>query len=150
MGIKIIARNKLASFEHFLTERCEAGIELKGTEVKSLRLGKADITDAHVEIDANGEAWLLNMRIPPYTFGNVHNHQEIRPRRLLLNRREIKQIVKAMDLDGLSIVPTSLYFKDSFVKIEVALAKAKHLHDKRADTAKRDVERRLRRGDEDV
>lgn len=149
MGIKIISKNKRAGYEFFLSEKMEAGIELKGTEVKVLRLGKVKIEDAFVDIDQHGEAWLFNMTIPHYDFGNIHNHQENRRRKLLLHKEEISRMYHQMKSKNLTCVPTMIYFKDSRVKIEIALAKGKKLHDKRDTEAKRDVERKIRRGDYD-
>ena len=146
MGIKIIARNKRASFDYALKEKFEAGLMLQGTEVKSLRLGKATIAESYITIDSNFEAWIYNLHIPQYEFGNIHNHQEDRKRKLLLHEKEIHLIKHKMKAEGMTIVPTSLYFKNSYVKLEIALGKGKKLHDKRADKAKKDVEKKLRQG----
>lgn len=145
MGIKIICKNKRASYDFFLTEKYEAGLALQGTEVKVLREGKGNINDAFIQIDPQGEAWIYNMQIPHYKFGNISNHEEFRKRKLLLNKREIAEIVKNIQLQRFTVVPTSLYFKDSRVKIEIALAKGKKMYDKRETEAKKDVERKLRR-----
>ena len=145
MSIKIIAKNKRASFDYFLQEKIEAGVVLKGTEVKVLRLGKVEMQDAHVVID-HGEAWVYNLVIPHYDFGNINNHEIARKKKLLLNKKEIEHIEHLMKTQQLGLIPTSLYFKDSRVKMEIALAKGKKLHDKREDKAKKDVERKLRRG----
>ncbi len=146
MGMKIIAQNKKAGFDFFLMEKFEAGLELKGTEVKSLRLGKVTISEAYITVDSKLETWIYNMNIPHYEFGNINNHQETRKRKLLLNKKEILHIEELQKTQKLTIIPTKIYFKDSKVKIEIALAKGKKLHDKRADSAKKDVERKLRRG----
>jgi len=146
MGIKIISKNQRAGYDFFLEEKYECGISLVGTEVKSLRLGKALIAEAFVTIDSKGEAWLQNATIPHYDFGNINNHQETRKRKLLLNREEITQISRKMSTKGYTIIPLSLYFKDSLVKCEIALAKGKKLFDKRETSAKKDVERKLRQG----
>ena len=146
MGIKIIARNKRASFDYSLKEKFEAGLMLQGTEVKSLRLGKATIAEAYITIDSQFEAWVYNIHIPQYEFGNIHNHQESRKRKLLLHQKEIQLIKHKMKAEGMTIIPTSLYFKKSYVKLEIALGKGKKLHDKRADKAKKDVEKKLRQG----
>jgi SsrA-binding protein len=146
MGVKVIAKNSRAGYEFFLEEKYEAGVVLQGTEVKSLRAGKATITEAFVTIDSSGEAWLHNMNIPHYEFGNIHNHEESRKRKLLLHRDEITAINKKMAQKGLTIIPTSLYFKDSRVKCEIALAKGKKLYDKRDAAAKKDQDRKLRQG----
>ena len=146
MGIKIIAKNKRASYDYFLEEKFEAGIALQGTEVKSLRDGKCSIGEAYVTIDKNHEVWVYNLNIPKYQFGTYDNHDETRKRKLLLRSEEIKQIEKALATKGQTLVPTIIYFKKSLVKVEIALAKGKKLYDKRADTAKKDVERKLRQG----
>tara|TARA_B100000927_G_scaffold264992_1_gene237481 strand:+ start:75 stop:524 length:450 start_codon:yes stop_codon:yes gene_type:complete len=146
MGMKIIAKNKRASFDYAIKERFEAGLMLQGTEVKSLRLGKATIAESYITIDKNFEAWAYNIHIPQYEFGNINNHQEDRKRKLLLNQKEIHLIKHKIKAEGLTIVPTIIYFKKSLVKLEIALGKGKKLHDKRADQAKKDVERKLRQG----
>ncbi|GAB4010748.1 MAG: SsrA-binding protein SmpB [Bdellovibrio sp.] len=149
MGIKIIERNKRASFDFFLLEKYEAGIVLQGTEVKSLRAGKVSLTEAYVHLDEFGEVWLYNMNIAQYEFGNIHNHEEGRKRKLLLHKAQAAEIYHRMKAEKLTIIPTQIYFKDSKVKVEIALAKGKKQHDKRQTEAKRDVERKLRRGDYD-
>ncbi|MFP5387208.1 MAG: SsrA-binding protein SmpB [Bacteriovoracia bacterium] len=146
MGIKIIAKNQRAGYDYFLEEKYECGVALVGTEVKSLRLGKAMINEAYVTIDSSGEVWLQNATIPQYEFGNINNHPETRKRKLLLKREEIQQIAKKMATKGYTIIPLALYFKDSLVKCEIALAKGKKLFDKRDTAAKKDVERKLRQG----
>ncbi|MCB9061354.1 MAG: SsrA-binding protein SmpB [Halobacteriovoraceae bacterium] len=146
MGIKIIAKNKRASYDYFLSEKLEAGIQLKGTEVKSLRKGKGSISESHVGIDSNGEMWIYNMLIPQYEFGNINNHQENRTRKLLLHTKEIVKLSHAMKAGSMTIVPTIIYFKNSFVKIEIALAKGKKLHDKRESEKEKDINRKLQRG----
>lgn len=146
MGIKIIAKNQRAGYDYFLEEKYECGVSLVGTEVKSLRLGKAMINEAYVTIDNSGEVWLQNATIPQYEFGNINNHPETRKRKLLLKREEIQQIEKKMATKGYTIIPLALYFKDSLVKCEIALAKGKKLFDKRDTAAKKDIERKLRQG----
>jgi SsrA-binding protein len=146
MGIKIIAKNKRASYDYFLEEKFEAGLSLVGTEVKSLRNGKVSIAEAYVRIDSKMEAWIYNMNIPHYDFGNRFNHEENRKRKLLLHKKEIEDIFHQMKAGAMSIVPTMIYFKKSHVKVEIALGKGKKLHDKRHDKAKKDVERKLRQG----
>lgn len=150
MGIKIIAKNKRASFDFFLVEKFEAGMSLVGTEVKSLRGGKVSISEAYVSIDGKGEnkeAFVANINIPHYEFGNINNHEETRKRKLLLHKKEIEHIHHQMQTQRLTLVPTMIYFKGSRVKLEIALAKGKKQHDKRADQQKKDVERKLQRGD---
>lgn len=144
--MKIIAKYKRASYDYLLLERYEAGIVLKGTEVKSLRAGKVSLSESFVEIDSNNEAYILNMNIAHYEFGNVHNHEESRKRKLLLSKKQIVEIHHRMKTGGLSLVPTIIYFKDSLVKLEIALGKGKKVHDKRQAEAKKDVERKIRQG----
>jgi SsrA-binding protein len=146
MGIKIICKNQRAGYDYFLEEKYECGVALAGTEVKSLRNGKGKIDEAYVAIDSTGEVWLQNATIPHYEFGNINNHPETRKRKLLLKREEIIQIEKKMATKGYTVIPLALYFKDSLVKCEIALAKGKKLYDKRDDAAKKDVERKLRQG----
>jgi len=146
MGIKIISKNQRAGYDYFIEDKYEAGLELQGTEVKSLRAGKAIITEAFIMIDSKAEAWLVNATIPHYDFGNINNHPETRKRKLLLHKEEIIQISKKMSQKGYSLIPLALYFKDSLVKCEIALAKGKKDFDKRDSAAKKDVERKLRQG----
>ncbi len=146
MGIKIVCRNQRAGYDYFIEDKYECGVSLLGTEVKSMRQGKGIINDAYVVIDSQGEVWLQNATIPHYDFGNINNHPETRKRKLLLNREEIQQINKKMSTKGYTLIPLALYFKDSLVKCEIALAKGKKLFDKRDTAAKKDVERKLRQG----
>ena len=145
-GIKIVDKNKRAHFDFFLFEKYEAGIVLKGVEVKSIRGGKAKIADAWIKVDSPGEVWIQNMYIAHYEFGNIHNELENRTRKLLLGKKEIAEIELEQKKQNYTIVPTKLYFKGSKVKIEIALGKGKQQHDKRHDQAKKDVERKLQRG----
>lgn len=149
-GVKIIAKNKRAFHDYAITEKYEAGIMLKGTEVKSLRNGKCTLGEAYVQIDKSNEAWVYNMNIPHYAFGNIANHEETRKRKLLLNKVEIKKIAHALSAKGMTIVPISIYFKGSYVKIEIGLGKGKKLYDKRQDKAKKDVEKKLRQKNYDL
>ena len=144
--MKIIAKNKRASYDYLLKEKFEAGLMLKGTEVKSLRLGKATIAESYITVDKNEEVWAYNINIPQYEFGNINNHDETRKRKLLLNKKEIEIIKHQMKAGGMTIIPTILYFKHSLVKLEIALGKGKKLHDKRNDQAKKDVQRKIQRG----
>jgi SsrA-binding protein len=146
MGIKIICKNKRAGYDYFIEEKYECGMVLQGTEVKSLRQGKGIINEAFVTIDSNSEAWLQNATIPHYDFGNINNHPETRKRKLLLKKEEITQIAKKMSIKGYTLIPLSLYFKDSLAKCEIGLAKGKKIYDKRDTAAKKDVERKLRQG----
>lgn len=144
-AIKIITKNKRASFDYHLDERVEAGLVLKGTEVKGIRLKGAKIDDAYVLIDNSFEAWIYNMRIAPYEFGNIHNHQEERKKKLLLHKNEIMKLREGLRQKGQSIVPVKLYFKNSNVKIEIALARGKKLFDKRQDEKKKDALRDIKK-----
>lgn len=142
--MKVICSNKKAGFEYFILDTFEAGIKLRGTEIKSIREGKASINDAYVII-RNGRPYLLNMHISKYERGNIFNHDEDRTKELLLNKHEILKIQAKIKQDGLTVVATKAYFKDSLVKIEIALAKGKKLQDKREDIKKRDSERNIRK-----
>lgn len=149
MGIKIIGTNKRAGFDYSLKEFFEAGLVLQGTEVKVLREGKVNLNEAYVMIDQNGEVWAYNVLIPQYAFGNINNHQESRIKKLLLSRLEISRIYHTMKTQQMSLVVTKIYFKDSKVKLEFALAKGKKLHDKRESDKEKDVKRKLQRGSYD-
>ncbi len=140
--MKIICQNKKASFEYFLLDTYEAGIKLKGTEIKSIRQGKCNINDAYV-IMKNNRPYILNMFIAKYDHGNIFNHDELRTRELLLNKRECDKLSSKIKLDGLTLVATKAYFKDSLVKIEVALARGKKLQDKREVIKERDNKRNI-------
>lgn len=129
-------RNSKARRDFFIEEKFEAGIALRGTEVKSVRNGRAQINDAFGRVD-KGELWLHNAHIDPYEFGTYNNHDARRSRKLLLHRHEIRKIVQAMDAGGRALVPLRLYFKDALVKVEIALATGKKLFDKREDLKKR-------------
>lgn len=142
--IQPIARNKRARFDYEILESWEAGIVLTGTEVKSLRDGKANVTDAY-GIVKDGELWLLNMHIAPYEQGNRFNHEATRTRKLLLHGREIRRLIGAVERQGLTIVALELYFKDGRAKVRVALARGKKLHDKRADLKKKADQREMAR-----
>jgi SsrA-binding protein len=149
MSIKIICKNKRAGYDYFLEEKLEAGLQLQGTEVKSLRVNGATMAESYVTIDRANEAWIYNLKIPHYQFGNIMNHEETRKRKLLLHASEIKKLKDSMAQKGLTLIPTILYFKNSLIKIEIALAKGKKLYDKREDKAKKDVERKLRQAQYD-
>jgi SsrA-binding protein len=143
-AIKIITSNKKATFEYHIEERFEAGLVLTGTEVKSLRAGKANLQEAYCNVES-GEMILRGCHIAPYDHGNRANHDPIRTRKLLLHRREIEKLDKAARQKGYTIVPVKLYFKNGRAKIEIGLGKGKKLYDKRADIAERDSNRRLDR-----
>lgn len=144
MGQKTIIDNRKARHEYEFLERFEAGIELKGTEVKSLRAGKASLAEAYARIE-QGEVWLYSMHISPYDFGNINNHDEKRPRRLLLHKSEIARLYAAVREKGLTLVPVRLYFSQALVKVELALARGKKLYDKRTSMAERDSKRQIER-----
>ena len=144
MGIKIIAKNKKAGHNYFLGQTYEAGIQLKGTEIKSIRAGRCHITEAYMALTPSMEVWIHNMYIAHWTYGNVNNHEETRKRKLLLNKKEIIQLSNQVNQGGHTVVPTKVYLKKNLAKLEIALAKGKKLHDKRQDKAKKDIERKLR------
>ena len=139
-----IARNRRARHEYHILETWEAGIALTGTEVKSLRNGKANLTDAF-GIVKDGEVYLLNLHISPYEQGNQFNHEPTRTRKLLLHRREIRRLIGSVERQGLTLVPLELYFKRGKAKVAIALGKGKKEHDKRDDQRKRDDEREIAR-----
>jgi SsrA-binding protein len=147
-GTKIIARNKRARHDYMIEDVVEAGLVLTGTEVKSLRAGRASLTDGFGMI-TDSEAWLHGVHIPEYTQGTWTNHEPRRVRKLLLHRKEIERLARSTQERGLTLVPLSLYFKDGRAKIELGLARGKRTYDKRQDLAKRDaareVDRELRR-----
>lgn len=144
MAGKTIIDNRKARHEYEFLEKFEAGIELKGTEVKSLRAGKASLVDAFARIE-QGEVWLYNLHISPYDFGNINNHEEKRPRRLLLHKSEIARLYAAVREKGLTLIPVRLYFLQALVKVELALARGKKLYDKRDTMAERDSKRQIER-----
>jgi SsrA-binding protein len=147
-GKKIIASNRRARHEYAIEDVVEAGLVLTGTEVKSLRAGRASLTDGFGQI-TDGEAWLHGVHIPQYTLGTWTNHEPRRTRKLLMHRKEIDKLARSISERGLTLVPLSLYFSGGKVKIELGLARGKRAYDKRQDLAKRDaareVERELRR-----
>src|SRR6185312_17441961 len=141
---KTIAENRRARFDYQLLERFEAGLVLTGTEVKSLRNGRATLAQAYAEV-RDGEAWLVGLEIATYDQGNRANHEPMRPRKLLLHRREIDSLYGLVREKGLTLVPTRLYFKDGRVKVELAVARGKEQRDKRRDLQRRDAERQMER-----
>ena len=145
VGIKLIAGNKKAHFNYFLSDFMEAGIELKGTEIKSLRVSGATINDSYIVI-RNNEAEIINMYIKPYDHGNLFNHDPLRSRRLLLHKNQIRWLAQKIKTEGFTIVPTKLYFSKGRAKVEIALAKGKHNYDKRETIKKRDLQRELDKG----
>lgn len=143
-GTKQIASNRKAFHDYFVLERYEAGIELAGTEVKSLRAGTVNMKDSYCTIK-NGEIFLRSMHISPYEKGNIFNKDPVRPRRLLMHKREINKLNARVMQEGVALIPLSLYFKDSRVKLELGLCKGKKLYDKRSDDAKREAMRDIDR-----
>jgi SsrA-binding protein len=143
-GPDTIAVNRRARYDYDIAETLEAGIALQGTEVKSLREGKASIVEAFATV-RRGEVWLVQAHIPEYAFGNRANHDPIRQRKLLLHRREIEQIDRFLEQNGRTLVPMRLYWRDGMAKIELGLATGKAQHDKRADRARRDADREIAR-----
>jgi SsrA-binding protein len=143
-GRKIIAQNKKARHDYAIVDTFEAGIALTGTEVKSLRLGRASLVDGFATID-DGEVWLRNVHIPEYEQGSWTNHEPRRTRKLLLHRGEILRLIGKTKESGLTLVPLALYFSAGKVKVELALARGKRSYDKRQDLARRDADREVRR-----
>ena len=144
VSTKTITTNKKAFHDYFVEESMEAGIELAGTEVKALRAGTVNLKDAWCSVK-DGELWVRQMHISPYEKGNIFNKDPIRPRRLLMHKREIQRLASKVQLDGYAIVPLSVYLKNSRVKVEVALCKGKKLYDKRQDAANKDARRQIDR-----
>ena len=142
--IKLIANNKKAHHDYFLEEKYEAGVELHGTEVKSLRMGKCSIKEAFVRIE-KGEVIIYGMHISPYEKGNIFNKDPLRVRKLLMHKKEIIQLFSKTKQDGYSVIPLAVYFKSSRVKVEIGLCKGKKLYDKRASAAARDAKRDIDR-----
>ena len=143
-GIKVIAKNKRATFDYILLDRFEAGLVLTGTEIKSIRAHQVSLRRSYVQRRGD-ELFLAEANIAPYEHGNRENHEPTRPRKLLLNRREIDKIIEQMTQKSLTVVPTRLYLKDGRAKVEIALAKGKQKQDKRHAIAKRDAERQMER-----
>ena len=145
--MKVVSQNKKSFHDYFILDTYEAGIELKGTEIKSVRKGSVNLKDSFIRIKDN-EAFIENMHIAPYEQGNRFNHEPLRTRKLLLHKKEIKKLQKEVKENGLTIVPTKLYFNTSKLKVEVCLARGKKLYDKRQDLkekdSKRDIERALK------
>ena len=137
-------QNRRASFDYELLDRFEAGVTLTGSEIKSLRAGGVTLGEAFARVK-NGEVFLEGMHIPPYKDASYNNHEPLRSRKLLLNKREIAEISKGLERKGLTLVPTRLYFKAGWVKLEVALGRGKKRYDKRQDEAKRDAQRQMER-----
>ena len=143
-GVKQIARNKIAYHEYYILEKFESGVELFGTEVKSIRQGSINLKDAFCVVK-NGELFAHGMHISPYEKGNIFNRDPMRPKRLLMHKREILRLYGRIKQDGLALIPLSVYLKDSRVKLELGLARGKKLHDKREAAAERSSEREMDR-----
>ena len=141
---KIIAENRKARHDYFVEETYEAGIELFGTEVKSLRAGGVNLKDSYCDLDG-GELFALGVHISPYDQGNIFNRDPLRPKKLLLHKREIMKLTGLVSREGYTLVPLSLYFKGSYVKMAIGLCRGKKLYDKRDDMAKRDAHREIER-----
>lgn len=141
---KIIAQNKTAHHEFFIEEKAEAGIELYGTEVKSLRMGKVNLKESYCEID-KGQLYVHGMHISPYEKGNIFNRDPLRPKRLLMHKREIMRLYGIVKQKGLTLIPLDVYLKGQRMKMTVAVARGKKLYDKRSDAAKRDAARMIER-----
>ena len=141
---KLVANNKKAYHDYFIEEKYEAGISLAGTEVKSLRMGRCSIKEAFIRIE-HDEVFVYNMHISPYEKGNIFNKDPYRTRKLLMHKKEILKLFGQVKQGGYTLVPVSMYFKDSRVKVQVGLCKGKKLHDKRDDMAKRDAGREIER-----
>ncbi len=139
--VKIVATNRKAGFEYFLLEKFEAGLALQGSEIKSIRAGQMSIVEAYVDIADGRNAWLIESNIAPYALANHFNHDPKRKRRLLLHKKQIREMWEAIKQKGMTVVPTRVYLKDGRAKIEIALARGKKNFDKRAAIAKRDMER---------
>ena len=143
-NIKLIAKNPVAYHNFNIEDKYEAGIVLTGTEIKSIRLGKVNLKDSYSGFK-NGECYIYSMHISPYEHGNIFNKDPIRDRKLLLNKKELNKLFGKVKQDGYSLIPISLYFKGSIVKIELGLGKGKKMYDKRQDIAKKDAQRRIQK-----
>jgi SsrA-binding protein len=143
-NFKLVANNKKAYHDYFIDDKYETGIELYGTEVKSIRMGKCSIKEAFVRIE-NGQVYIYGMHISPYEKGNIFNKDPLRQRKLLMHRREIDKLLSKIKEKGFTLVPLQVYFKGSLVKVEIGLARGKKLYDKRDDIAKKDAKREMER-----
>ena len=143
-GIKVIATNKKAFHDYFVEERYECGVALFGTEVKSIRLGKVNLKESWAQI-RKGEIWVEGMHISPYEQGNIYNRDPLRPKKLLMHRKEIRKLDALVMRQGYTLVPLEIYLKDGRMKVQLGLCKGKQLHDKRDSMAKRDSDREIQR-----
>ena len=144
-GVKVVATNRKAGFEYFLLEKFEAGLALRGSEIKSVRAGQVSLAESYIDIENGKNAWLIEAHIAPYEQANRFNHDPKRKRRLLLHKKQIRELWNAVRLKGMTIVPTKVYIKEGRAKIEIALARGKKAFDKRAVIAKRDQAREQER-----
>ena len=144
MSKKVIASNRKAKYEYFLLDSFEAGIVLRGSEIKSIRARQVSIAEAYVQTDGR-EAWLINAHIAPYDQASRNNHDPKRKRKLLINKKEIRKIWQGVQQKGLTIIPTEVFLKDGLAKINISLAKGKKLYDKRREIAKKDMQREMDR-----
>lgn len=142
---KLIANNKKVYHEYFLEEIYEAGIALHGTEVKSIRMGKCSIKESFVRIDKNGEVYIYGMHVTPYEKGNIFNKDPLRPKKLLLHKKEIQKLIGKIAEKGYTLVPVEVYLSNGLVKVQIALAKGKKLYDKRQDIKSKDIKREAQR-----
>ncbi len=145
MPSKTLAKNRKARFEYEIQNTMEVGIVLKGTEVKSIRAGQINITESFCRVDDHLQVYLLNAHVSQYDFGNIHNHDPLRPRRLLLHRSEIRRLYGQVKEQGLTLIPIKIYLKGGIIKMELALGRGKKMYDKRQTMKKRDAERDLER-----
>jgi SsrA-binding protein len=143
-NFKVVATNRKASHEYFLLERIEAGIALQGSEIKSIRAGQISLAEAYIRVDGN-QAWLEDAHIAPYEHAGIFNHEPRRPRKLLLHRKQIRQLWNQVRQKGVTVIPLRVYLKEGRAKVEIAVAKGKKLYDKRETIAKRDAEREIER-----
>ena len=145
MPSKTLAKNRKARFEYEIQNTMEVGIVLKGTEVKSIRAGQINITESFCRVDDHLQVYLLNAHVSQYNFGNIHNHDPLRPRRLLLHRSEIRRLYGQVKEQGLTLIPIKIYLKGGIIKMELALGRGKKMYDKRQTMKKRDAERDVER-----
>ena len=144
-GVKTAAQNRKAFHDYFVEERYEAGIELAGTEVKSIRGGQLNLKDSYCAVTKEGELMVYNMHISPYDKGNIFNRDPDRPKRLLMHKREIRKLHEAQKLDGYALIPLSVYFKNGLVKVELGVCRGKHTYDKKKTLMEKDVRRKAER-----
>ncbi len=145
MGIRVVSTNRKALHDYFIDETYEAGIVLRGSEIKSVRAGRVSLKEAYVRIDDSLEAWLMDAHIAPYESASHFNHEPRRPRKLLLHRQEILRLWNKVRQKGVTIIPLRMYLKDGKAKVEIAVARGKKKYDKRAEIARREMEREIQR-----